>query len=51
MARTVFLMLTVGLGFVLLREHGWILFDLDEQMAWALLLPGVYLAGLGILRD
>lgn len=51
MARTVFLIVSVWLGFVLLREHGWAWFGLDDAVAWTLLLPGVYLAGLAILRD
>jgi len=51
MARTVFLIAIVWLGFVLLREYGWAWFGLDDMVAWALLLPGVYIAGLAILRD
>ncbi len=51
MARTVFLIAIVWLGFVLLREYGWDWLGLDEKLAWALLLPGTYVAGLAILND
>jgi len=51
MARTVFLIAILWLGFVLLREYGWVWFGLDDMVAWALLLPGVYIAGLAILHD
>lgn len=51
MARIVCLFAGLWLGFVLLHEYGWAAFGLDEKLAWALLLPSVYLAGLVILRD
>lgn len=50
MARVVVLLAALWLGFVLLHEYGWTTFGLDEKVAWALLLPGVYLVGLAILR-
>lgn len=50
MARVVVLFAALWLGFVLLHEYGWATFGLDEKVAWALLLPGVYLVGLAILR-
>jgi hypothetical protein len=51
MARTVFLIVITWLCFVLLREYGWAWFGFDDKFAWALLLPGVYVAGLAILND
>lgn len=51
MARTAFLIATAWLSFALLREYGWDWFGFDDKVAWALLLPSVYVAGLGILRD
>lgn len=51
MGRAIFLTVIVWLGFVLLREYGWSWLGLEEQIAWALLLPGVYLAGMTALRD
>ena len=51
MARNVFLLASLWLAFVLLHEYGWAAFGLDEKLAWALLLPGVYLAGFIILRN
>lgn len=50
MVRVVVLFAALWLGFVLLHEYGWATFGLDEKVAWALLLPGVYLVGLAILR-
>lgn len=51
MARIGFLFAALWLGFVLLHEYGFTAFGLDEKVAWALLLPGVYLVGLSILRS
>lgn len=51
MARIAGLFAALWLGFVLLHEYGWSAFGLDEKVAWALLLPGVYLVGLHILRS
>lgn len=34
------------LAFVILRSSGWALFGIEDQVAWALLLPGIYLIGL-----
>lgn len=51
MGRSAFLMAVAWSCVVLLDEHSWALIGLDEGIAWALLLPSVYLAGLAILRD
>lgn len=45
MGRIVLLFATFWVGFLLLRENG-AAFGLEEQVVWALLLPGVYLLGL-----
>ncbi len=51
MARVFVLLAALWLGFVLLHEYGWIAFGLDEKVAWALLLPAVYLVGLLTRRE
>lgn len=51
MARVLVLLAALWLGFVFLHEYGWIAFGLDEKIAWALLLPAVYVVGLVILRS
>lgn len=45
MGRIVLLFGAFWLGFLLLRENGALL-GMEEQIMWALLLPGVYLVGL-----
>ena len=51
MARIAVLFAGLWLTFVLLHEYSWAAFGVDEKIAWALLLPGVYLAGMAILRS
>ncbi|MGE5509687.1 MAG: hypothetical protein ACM31O_00390 [Bacteroidota bacterium] len=51
MGRIVLLFACFWLGFLILRESGWALFGIEEQVAWALLLPGVYLLGLMIWNN
>lgn len=51
MGRSLFLIAVAWFGFLLLHQHGWDWFGLDEKFAWALLLPSVYIAGMAILRD
>jgi hypothetical protein len=45
------LLVCFWLGFAVLHQYGWEWMRLDEQAAWAMLLPGVYAVGMLILRD
>lgn len=51
MVRSILLLCAVWLGFVFGKEYSWELFGFDDRLAWAFLLPGVYVVGLAILRD
>ena len=51
MARIAVLFAGLWLAFVLLHEYSWAAFGVDEKLAWALLLPAIYLAGMAILRN
>ena len=51
MARAFVLIGTLLLALALLSEHAWDWFRMDPSIAWALLLPGVYLVGMALLRE
>jgi hypothetical protein len=51
MARIVLVVCLAWLGITFAHNGGLSMLELDERLAYALLLPGVYLVGMLILRD
>ena len=52
MGRFVLLFGAMALGFSVLNTGGWDAYPIyDERIAWAALLPGVYIVGMLLLKD